>query len=140
MRTLTLSTLPWKRLLVWGIFGFSFAMIPLVFALTGDDLHQTSAGFREVVDRGDVYLICVALVGDSLGRFVMIRKKAIVDILGVGFAIAYTVMVSFEFGVISTMIHGEPVKIPEGVIPMHSFYYGIAVFILGCGAVIRTAD
>jgi hypothetical protein len=142
MRTLTLKTLPWKGLLVWGIFGFAFAMIPLVFALTGDDLGETSRGFREVIERGDVYLICVALVGDSLGRFVMIRKKRIWDVLSVGFVIAYTVMVSFEFGVISTMLHSETTRamIPDGRVQMHSWYYGIGVLILGCAAVIRTAD
>jgi hypothetical protein len=142
MRTLTLKTLPWKGLLVWGIFGFAFAMIPLVFALTGDDLGETSRGFREVIERGDVYLICVALVGDSLGRFVMIRKKTIWDVLTVGIVIAYTIMVSFEFGVISAMLHSETTKamIPGGLVQMHSWYYGIGVLIIGCGAVIRTAD
>lgn len=142
MRTLTLKTLPWKGLLVWGIFGFAFAMIPLVFALTGDDLGETARGFREVIERGDVYLICVALVGDSLGRFVMIRKKTIWDVLTVGIVIAYTIMVSFEFGVISTMLHSETTKamIPGGLVQMHSWYYGIGVLTIGCGAVIRTAD
>jgi len=142
MRTLTLRTLPWRGLLVWGIFGFAFAMIPLAFALTGDDLDKTASGFREAIGRGDVYLICVALVGDSLGRYVMISKKTNWDVLSVGFVIAYTVMVSFEFGVISTMLHREMTKamIPDGRIPMHSWYYGVAVLILGCAAVIRTAD
>jgi hypothetical protein len=142
MRTLTLKTLPWKGLLVWGIFGFAFAMIPLAFALTGDDLSKTAAGFKEAIERGDVFLICVALVGDSLGRYVMIRKKTIWDIVSVGFVIAYTVMVSFEFGVISTMLHSETTRamIPDGLVQMHSWYYGIGVLILGCAAAIRTAD
>ena len=140
MRTLTLSTLPWKQLLVWGIFGFAFAMIPLVFALTGDDLGETAHGFKEVIERGDVYLICVALVGDSLGRFVMIRKKRIVDILGVGYTIAFAIMLAFEFGTINAMLHNNPTAVPAGLIQSRSLFYVLSVMILGCAAVIRTAD
>jgi hypothetical protein len=130
---------PTKRLLVWAIFGFAFAMIPVLFAKMGDDLGETTLGFREMVERGDIYLICVALVGDSLGRYVMISKKKIVDILGVGYAIAFAIMVAFEFGTINAMLHGDT-PVPVGLVQRHSCAYVASVMILGCAAVIRTEN
>jgi hypothetical protein len=130
---------PVKHLLVWTIFCFAFAMIPLGFATMGDQMGDTSSGLQEIINRGDLYLISVVLVGDSLGRFVMVRKKQIVDILGVGFSLGFSIMMAFEFGVISTMMHSNRV-VNTGLVRMHSRYYLAAVFVLGCAAVIRTED
>ena len=131
--------LPVNKMVVWTIFCFVFAMIPLAFAGMADDLGETSNGLREVIERGDIYLICVALVGDSVGRFAMVDKKKVIDLIGLGFAITFTIMVSFEFGTISSMLHAKRAITP-GVVSMHSWYYVAAVFFLGLGAVIRTED
>jgi hypothetical protein len=130
---------PVNKMLVWTIFCFIFAMIPLAFAAMADDLGETTNGLREVIERGDIYLICVALVGDSVGRFAMVDKKKVIDVLGLGFAITFTIMVSFEFGTISSMMHAKRTITP-GTVWMHSWYYVAAVFFVGLGAVIRTED
>ncbi len=132
---------PWpvNKMLVWTIFCFVFAMIPLVFAWMSDDLGETTNGLREVIERGDIYLICVALVGDSVGRFAMVDKKKAIDVIGLGFAITFTIMMSFEFGTISSMMHAKRAVTP-GIVWMYSVYYVVAVLFLGLGAVIRTED
>jgi hypothetical protein len=137
MGNTTAHTWPFRRLSVWAVFCFAFAMIPLGFATMGDQMGETSAGLQEIVDRGDLYLISVALLGDGLGRFVMVRKKKVVDILGVGFTLGFIIMMAFEFGLITTMMHSYRAVDP-GLIRMHSWYYLAAVFVLGCAAVIRT--
>jgi hypothetical protein len=45
-------TWPVKHLMVWTIFCFAFAMIPLGFAGMGDQMGDTSSGLQEIVDRG----------------------------------------------------------------------------------------
>jgi hypothetical protein len=132
---------PWpvNKMLVWVFFCFVFAMIPLLFAWMSDDMGETTNGLREVIERGDIYLICVALVGDSVGRFAMVDKKKVIDVIGLGFAITFTIMVSFEFGTISSMMHAKR-PITPGLVWMHSVSYVVAVFLLGLGAVIRTED
>ncbi len=130
---------PVNKMVVWAIFCFGFAMIPLAFAWMGDDLGETTSWLSEVIERGDIYLICVALVGDSVGRFAMVDKKKLIDVVGLGFAIAFTIMMSFEFGTISSMLHANR-PITSGVVVMHSWVYVVSVLILGLGAVIRTED
>lgn len=132
---------PWpvNKMVVWIIFCFIFGMIPLAFAANADDLGETTNGFREVIERGDIYLICVALVGDSVGRFAMVDKKKVIDLLGLGFAITFAIMMSFEFGTINSMMHANRPVTP-GIVSMHSWWYVAAVFFLGLGAVIRTED
>jgi hypothetical protein len=132
---------PWpvNKMVAWIIFCFVFAMIPLAFAANADDLGETTNGFREVIERGDIYLICVALVGDSVGRFAMVEKKKNIDLIGLGFAAMFAIMMSFEFGTISSMMHANKTVTP-GKVMMHSWWYVASVFFLGLGAVIRTED
>jgi hypothetical protein len=130
---------PVKEMTVWFFFCFVFAMIPLLFAWSSDDMGQTKGGLLEVIERGDIYLICVALVGDSVGRFAMVDKKKVIDVVGLGFASTFAIMMAFEFGTLNSMLHAKLAP-PEGLVWMHSFFYVISVLILGLGAVIRTED
>jgi hypothetical protein len=52
----------------------------------------------------------------------MVRKKRVVDILGVGFSLGFSIMMAFEFGLISTMMHAGRV-VNTGPVRMHSWYY-----------------
>jgi hypothetical protein len=125
--------------LVWAIVLFVFAMLPLLFAWMSDDMGETRGGLREVIERGDIYLICVALVGDSVGRFAMVDDKKVVDLVGLGFAIIFAIIMSFEFGTLNSMMHAR-LPVTPGLVFMHSISYVVAVFFLGLGAVIRTED
>lgn len=125
--------------MVWAIFCFVFAMFPLFFAWMSDDMGDTKSGLQEVIERGDVYLICVALVGDSLGRFAMVDQKKVIDMIGLGFALAFAMMMSFEFGTLNSMLHATR-PVPAGMVFHHSVVYVASMFILGLGAVIRTED
>jgi hypothetical protein len=130
---------PVNKMVVWTIFCFVFAMIPLAFTAMAHDLGETTEGLQDVIERGDIYLICVALVGDSVGRFFMVEKKKVIDSIGLGFGIIFAIMVSFEFGTINSMMHANR-PITPGVVWMHSWYYVAAVFFVGLGAVKRTED
>ncbi|WP_433967897.1 hypothetical protein [Tunturiibacter gelidiferens] len=122
-----------------GYLLFCVCHVSAFFAWMSDDMGDTKSGLQEVIERGDVYLICVALVGDSLGRFAMVDQKKVIDMIGLGFALAFAMMMSFEFGTLNSMLHATR-PVPAGMVFHHSVVYVASMFILGLGAVIRTED
>lgn len=86
----------------WTIFSVGFSLIPFGFVILHQLLHNQSPSLAELIARGDLLLISVAISADALGTLIGSEKdKNVVTYLaGGGCGIALTGC-SFLFGELS---------------------------------------
>ena len=128
-----------KKIVLWVIFSFGFALLPFLFTFLGAQLGDAGFNVSEVIDRGDAYLIVVALVGDSLGRFAIKEQKGAFDIAALGACVIVGFIAVFEFATITELIHNKKAaQTTYRSVWLHTFWYLASALVLGLGSIIRT--